>query len=80
VDIFGNEFVSNVSFVVMMVMLLLGNPLPFRVHDTINWISNLYSSPWLWKNTRIIRSKSMDSFFDIFLTNISVFMVMVVLS
>jgi len=90
VDFLNDAIVSNVfsfmlMFVVVLVLLLsqrfLIKPLPRWVLESINWVSFLNSSPWLWQDALVSRGESMDFFNNTIVTDILslVVMVMVVL-
>jgi len=76
-DIWSDPFwVSNV---LLLSKTLFTNPLPSWVLGSIHWISFLDSSPWLWEDTLIAGSKSMDCLVDSFVSNIFALMVVMMM-
>jgi len=65
--------------VMFVMVLLLWKILPRWVLETILWISFLSSSPWLRKDALIVGDKLLNFFSDTLVSNISGFMVVVML-
>jgi len=84
-----DSFVTDISLIVMYMVFMMmfvslfnkswfTNILPGWIFKTIYRVSNLWSSPWLWKNTSIFRGKLMNTFINSLISNISCLVMMFV--
>jgi len=69
-DFLINSLITDISLLLLCKCSWFIKPLEFWVLKSIDWVSFLNSSPWLWEYRSIISSKSMDFLIDTLVSNV----------